>query len=478
MKTITIIPDAVALIQSNRAIGYSFEAAVADIIDNSISADAKYIDVRSGLDGDNSYLAIIDDGTGMTDEELLNAMRYGCVNPLEKRDSNDLGRFGLGMKVASLSQCSILTVISKKNSTIHGCQWNLQIVSKTGEWTACSFDSAECHGFPECETLDTWDSGTIVLWQDLDRIREKSISLEDTLNEYLQNLRSHIGMVFHRYISGDARHVAISINQSPIKATDPFLQSNSHTQPRPKQKIVYKNSTVTISPFILPHFKNMTSAERQQCDRTSAYRFQGFYVYRNKRLIIPGTWFGLKNRKELHDLARIMIDIPNTLDEVWNIDIKKSTADLPPDLKRKIINTLDDSLTRSVNVHRSRGRKVNSKTGFIWIKLDLGDHFRYEINREHPLIQHLMDSDDSELKDKIRILISMIEDSIPYESIIGDLAEKEATGISDDTGRIQKYLESATQFIENGADPEIVCQMEPYSLYPDLINYLRDRYAQ
>lgn len=478
MKKVTIVPSAAALIQSNRAIGYSFEAAVADIIDNSISANAKYVDIRSGLDGDNSYLAIVDDGTGMTGDELFNAMRYGSINPLEKRDLNDLGRFGLGMKVASLSQCSILTVISKKNTIINGCQWNLKIVSETGEWTACSFDSKECHDFPECETLDEWDSGTIVLWQDLDRIREKTASLEDTLNEYLQKLRLHLGMVFHRYISGDARHVTISINQAPVKAIDPFLQSNSHTQPRPRQKITYKNSTITISPYILPHFNNMTENERQQCDRTKAYRFQGFYVYRNRRLIIPGTWFGLRSRRELHDLARIMIDIPNTLDGEWNIDIKKSTADLPPDLKNKIISTLDDSLVRSVNVHRSRGRKVSSKTGFIWIKIDCGDHFRYEINREHPLVQELMSSNDSEYRNKIRLLISMIEDSVPYESIIGDLAEKEATGINNDDEQMQKYLEYAIQFIDNGADPEVVCQMEPYSLYPELINYLRDRYGQ
>ena len=118
MKTVTIVPSAAALIQSNRAIGYSFEAAVADIIDNSISADAKFVDIRSGLNGDDTYLAIIDDGMGMTSNELLNAMRYGSINPLEKRNLNDLGRFGLGMKVASLSQCSILTVISKKNTCV------------------------------------------------------------------------------------------------------------------------------------------------------------------------------------------------------------------------------------------------------------------------------------------------------------------------------------------------------------------------
>lgn len=478
METVTIVPDAEALIQSNRAIGYSFEAAVADVIDNSISADADFIDVRCGLNGDDTYVAIVDNGHGMTRNELIDAMRYGSNNPMESRTVNDLGRFGLGMKVASLSQCAILTVISKKNNEINGCQWNLKTISVHGDWVADMFDHLECSLFPESDVLDDWSSGTIVLWQNLDRIKEKTDSLEDTVNDYLQKLRVHLGMVFHRFISGDARHVTLSINQKPVKAIDPFLQSNSHTQSRPKQRIIYKGSTIVVSPFILPHFKNMSDEERIQCDRTSTYRFQGFYVYRNKRLIIPGTWFGLRSRKELHDLARIMIDIPNTLDGEWNIDIKKSTADLPPELKTRIMSTLDDSLMRSVDVHRSRGRKVSSKTGFIWSKIDCGDHYRYEINREHPLIKDILDIDDDEYRSKVSMLISIIEDSVPYESIIGDLAEKEATGVTDDNSRMRQYLDYAIQFIDNGADPEIVCQMEPYSLYPELIDYLRDRYGQ
>jgi len=477
MEEIIIIPYASALMQSNRAIGYSFEAAIADVIDNSISAEAKYVDVRSGLNGNNTYLAVIDDGVGMSKDELKDAMRYGSVNPLEKRSFNDLGRFGLGMKVASLSQCAILTVISKKDNNINGCQWSLEKVAESGNWTVSAFNSRECHEFPECEILDDWKTGTIVLWQDLDRIRNKSSSLEDTINDYLIKLRFHLGLVFHRYISGDAPHVAISINMSPVKAIDPFLHNNSHTQPRPPQHISYKGSKLIVSPFILPHFNNMTDEERSYCDRNRTYRFQGFYVYRNKRLIIPGTWFGLRSRKELHDLARIMIDIPNTLDGEWNIDIKKATADLPPELKNKIISTLDDSLTRSVSVHRSKGRKINSNIGFVWTKLDCGDHYRYEINRDHPLVKKILESSDPDVRYNLRMLISMIEETVPYESILGDLAEKETNGISKDSSEIQKHFEFAVQFIDNGADPDIVCQMEPFSLYPEVVEKLRNKYG-
>ena len=476
MENIVVLPYASALMQSNRAVGYSFEAAIADIIDNSIGADAKYIDVRSGLDGDNTYLAIVDNGHGMSKEELIDAMRYGSLNPLEKRNPGDLGRFGLGMKVASLSQCSKLTVISKKNGLMNGCQWALETVANSNNWTVSVFDSSECHNFPECETLDNWRAGTIVLWQNLDRIRDKSVSLEDTVNEYLIKLRSHLGLVFHRFISENASPVTISINSSPVKPIDPFLRNNSYTQTRPQQNIIYKGSTIIIRPYILPHFKNMTDEERNQCDRNKTYRFQGFYVYRNKRLIISGTWFNLHNRKELHDLARIMIDIPNTLDSEWNIDIKKSTADLPPELKNKVISTLDDSLIRSVNVHRSRGRKIDSNVGFVWFKVDYGSHYRYEINRNHPLVKKILESTDSKVRNDIKILVSMIEDTVPYESIISDLAEKEALGITNNEEQIQKYLAFAIQFIDNGADLEIVCQMEPYSLYPEIIRELRCRY--
>lgn len=138
MKAIDLPPFAPILIESTRAIGYSLEAAIADIIDNSIAADASNVHVRF-FPVDEPYLAIIDDGCGMDDEEITQAMQYGSANPLEERSRKDLGRFGLGLKTASLSQCRQLTVVSKKGSHYVGRRWDIDFVNSTGKSDAFSF---------------------------------------------------------------------------------------------------------------------------------------------------------------------------------------------------------------------------------------------------------------------------------------------------------------------------------------------------
>ena len=109
--TTPAIPEASSMIETFRAIGYSIEAAVADIIDNSISARAKNIWINFEWEGSETWLAVKDDGSGMNNDELVQAMRPDSKNPLDDRSTKDLGRFGLGLKTASFSQCRLLSVI-------------------------------------------------------------------------------------------------------------------------------------------------------------------------------------------------------------------------------------------------------------------------------------------------------------------------------------------------------------------------------
>ena len=118
-------PCAPALIESKRSLGYSFQSAVADLLANSISAKAENIYIFSSP-SDNPSLIIFDDGCGMSASQLYEAMRYGSSNPLDDRDTDDLGRFGLGMKSASLSQCRKLIVVSKQDREVNAYAWDLQ----------------------------------------------------------------------------------------------------------------------------------------------------------------------------------------------------------------------------------------------------------------------------------------------------------------------------------------------------------------
>ncbi|MDW7661873.1 MAG: ATP-binding protein [Bacillota bacterium] len=162
MKEKILIPYAPILVESTRSIGYSFEAALADIIDNSIGKNAKEINVRF-RSASHPYVAVIDDAQGMDEEELETAMRYGSKSSLDERDERDLGRFGLGLKMASMSQCRKLTVISKKEGKIHAAQWDLDHIVKKGDWSLLRFNNQEIKNLLLVDELKKQASGTIVI---------------------------------------------------------------------------------------------------------------------------------------------------------------------------------------------------------------------------------------------------------------------------------------------------------------------------
>lgn len=164
-------PFAPILMESTRAIGYSIESAIADVIDNSIAAKASKIDIDFfPLDG--AYISILDNGKGMDENELVKAMQYGSRNPLDKRSSLDLGRYGLGMKTASLSQCRVLTVISKQNDIVVGAQWNLNHVNEAQSWSLIILDEQEIKSKNNWEKLADYRHGTLVIWEETDSLLE------------------------------------------------------------------------------------------------------------------------------------------------------------------------------------------------------------------------------------------------------------------------------------------------------------------
>ena len=197
MRTKSLPPYAPTLIESTRAIGYSLEAAVADIIDNSIAANAVNVDIYF-FPVDGAYIAILDNGSGMNEKEINIAMQYGSKNPTEERDKKDLGRFGLGLKTASLSQCRCLTVISKQGERLEGRQWDIDHVIEVGDWSLIILDEEEINEFPQVEELKKYESGTLVIWQKLDRLKAGEINFELSLGRKIDRVRNHLSLVYHR----------------------------------------------------------------------------------------------------------------------------------------------------------------------------------------------------------------------------------------------------------------------------------------
>lgn len=474
------IPFAPSLIESMRSLGYSFESAIADLIDNSISANAKRIDIKLSM-SDNPYVVIFDDGHGMTDSEIEEAMRYGSKSPLDKRDKNDLGRFGLGLKSASLSQCRKLVVISKKNNEVLGYSWDLDFVIENGAWMLIGYSEDELQQFPEIELLDNVKSGTYILLQHFDRIEESTDNLKSTLSNHMDSTINHLSLVFHRFLE---KKLTMYINNQIIEPKDPFLTENKATQVKRTQNVDIKGTTITVKPYILPHLTKLTKEDLRKVGSKEKLRTeQGFYVYRNQRLIIWGTWFRLERKDELSKLARVMVDIPSELDYMWNIDIKKSSANLPDIIKKRLYSCVLESVGCSEVVHTYRGRRVTSDPiDYIWERIENRENcFEYRINRDLPQIRILEETLDKNQLKNFNDILRQLEEGFPTTALYIDVAK----GKIHDEKAIVKNEEMYNELHEkiiyaknNGMDymayAELFMKSEPYCEYKEVVEKIRE----
>lgn len=336
MKEKIVVPYAPILVESTRSIGYSFEAAVADIIDNSISASASEIRVAFSSK-DPQFLCIEDNGWGMTAPELENAMRYGSQSSTATRRKDDLGRFGLGLKMASLSQCRKVTVMTKKEGITCAACWDLDYIIQQGNWSLQFYSEEEIENIPGYVYLKLKDSGTVVIWEQFDRLRQGAAQVQKVFDEKIELTRKHLALVFHRFINDEnpKNRLAIFFNGELVKGIDPFLTKHPATQPLSEQVLRIASDEIRVKPFVLPYMSKLSKQDIEMLGGKDELRQQqGFYIYRNKRLIIWGTWFRLIKQNELGKLARVRVDIPNSLDDIWEIDIKKSRASLPHFIKK------------------------------------------------------------------------------------------------------------------------------------------------
>lgn len=419
----TLIPDAYNLLESQRSVGYTFETAVADIIDNSISARSKKILINANTD--ERILSITDNGIGMNKQELLQAMKYGSKSSLDSRDKDDLGRFGLGLKMASFSQCRRLTVISKQNNLIIGAVWDLDLVKEKNSWIIQLLSEDEINKNFNLETLEEFSSGTIVQWEKFDKF-EQHADFKNNFDETIERTEDHLSLVFHRFLqSGE---LSIYLNKRKIDYVDPFFTSNKSTQPKSPDVILEKkrNSRIEIQPFIVPYQNKLTQKERNILKKYENNQLNpGLYVYRNKRLIAWGKWFKLVRPNELANLAKIQIDIPNTMDDLWEIDVKKSQLKIPSSIREQLKSIISKSIGESERVYRYRGTIRNKDCmHYIYNRLEKDESVVYQINRENPIIQQLQNNLTDHDNRLLNLLLNQLEDFLPLESIQYDMASK------------------------------------------------------
>lgn len=418
-------PRAASLTASLRDLGYSLETAIADLIDNSISAGATDIQILCDMSRSIPALVIADNGSGMTESEVVAAMRHGAMDPRTERGPKDLGRFGLGLKTASFSQCRRLTVVSSVKGQLAAAEWNLAKVEEDDDWFISILEKDEIEILPFIERIP--DNGTLVIWQDLDRLLEDETGQrrDEIVNEKLLAAERHLALVYHRYLAGEVkgRHkLAICINGHPVTAFDPFCRKNQATQILQEEKVWIGDVPILMQPYILPHHSRLTATEWDYYqDRSDFISNQGVYIYRNERLMAWGDWFRIIPKGEATKLARVKIDFPNCLDELWTIDIKKSRARPPHAVRERLRQIINQISSRSVTVHRGRGQRLfQENQAPLWERYIDHDGIRYAINAGHPLVTSLFAQLKSSELATVRLLLDSIAASLPIEMIYSD----------------------------------------------------------
>lgn len=479
-------PKASAMINTFRAFGYNLQTAIADIIDNSISAKAENIWITYEWQGSDSWVKIEDDGVGMDSLKLIEAMTPGSKNPNDEREISDLGRFGLGLKTSSFSQCKSLTVATKREgfSLLKRC-WDLDFVNETGKWSLLDYIADEKH----LDSVLQREKGTMVLWEKLDRLAGNShVENEAARTVFMEEfslMEDHLSLVFHRYI--EKRKLKIWVNGNFIEAWDPFMKNEDGSQLIGDEYL--DNDTVHVKCYVLPHISKIDSETRVKAKTEDWYKYQGFYIYRNERLLLYGDWLGLFSKNEHYKNARILIDISNELDHEWKIDIKKATASPSVKVRKDLLRLGRMARQSAANIYRFRGNRIildDTLSSFdfqsVWKASKNRDGaVNYYINKEHPIIKNSLEAEII-TKNNINSILKLVGDTTPVEAIIQNYSEKpeslELRGVNKelDSATIQLALRMFESLKISGINKDIaikqILNIQPFNDFPQLIEHL------
>jgi hypothetical protein len=426
------------MLESLRGLGYSLPTALADLIDNSIAANSSEVAVHLEWAGSQSWVRIVDNGDGMDDASLETGMRLGARDPRAVRATSDLGRFGLGLKTASFSQARRLTVASRQNGGPVAClRWDLDLIGQESglEWPI--FEGPASGSEQLFVPLEQMEHGTVVLWEKLDRIVTDGFGATDMI-ELADRIEAHLAMTFHRLLEGNQPTLRFLLNGRRIQPWDPYLIGHPGKALESPEYRILHTTGVTVQCHVLPHRDMLKSIEREAAAGPGGWTQQeGFYVYRNKRLLLAGGWLGLGDagkpwlRDEAHRLARIRLDIPNTADADWKINILKSKASPPVRLRSQ--------LSRLASETRDTARRVFAHRGFTQVSSTRSDAVpeawqvrrsahgtSYRIARDHDLVASILNRAGA-LKPDILALLRLIEETVPIQRIWLDTAEDTET---------------------------------------------------
>lgn len=487
----SVPPCPADLIESLRDFGYTLPSALADLIDNSLASQAAKVRVIVEPTTPAPHIAILDDGHGMAEARLIEAMRMGSLGPLAPRGQSDLGRFGLGMKTASLSQGRCLTVITKQQGDRHTSvrRWDLAHVRRVADWQLLA-EPTELSG-RYARTIEAARHGTAVVIEQLDRAAFLNLpepALASSLATTLDGIRRHLGMVFHRFISEDG--FEIRLGETAIQPWDPYLSDLSTRLPSERLKLPGNEGAIEVTPFVLPHHSHLSDDQHDYIAGPHGWNaHQGFYIYRCRRLIVPGTWLNLKLRKEEHyKLARIRVDLPNTMDSSWHLNVMKSHVAPPASLWDDFKRIASDVRRQASDVYRLRGeRQAPSQERpdhFMWRRQSTRTGVRYTIDRSHPVLRALLHTGCPH-EQLLGEVLSLIESTVPVASMLQEPQKTldgsvQAEPPVDLESLISMVFHAEQYFIRTGKKPtdarNLVLSCEPFVRFREgILDRLRER---
>jgi hypothetical protein len=459
LEVINLSPPASSLIESIRSIGYSFDAAIADIVDNSISAGALEISITLTYHDEKSIsITILDNGTGMPPGGLRMAMSLGGRGPSDNRESHELGRFGLGLKTASFSQASTLTVLSRVDSLhkYYGIEWDLNRVINSNRWDALELSSEDCDQEILKYHLPQFQKGTAVIWSNCDRLvqgAEGHDELSNHLNRLLEDLKKKLSLIFHKYL--DKYHLHISVNGVSLRPMDPFAIKGKDglatSQLLFNESKTVEGSEIGIAGYLLPHISRMggTNREREISIDGEHTAAQGLYLYRNDRLIAYGGWQQIIRKTEANKLARLEISFGNDADHLWQLDIKKSTATLPVSLRSRLRDLIRGISSRSNEVFVRRVQMKKSNPNSVWQRVYDKDakSITYQIDRGQPIVEKLLANFEGK-EEIVDDLLIFIENTFPVDLISNDVIAGDGA-INKSSEEIQSQISELAEIVSN-----------------------------
>lgn len=347
IEEIILEPDPARIMEGLRDTGYEFNTAMADIVDNSIAARASIIKIKIDLKPDNKIAVYVaDNGEGMDMAGLKNAMKYGST---ERIDPSSLGKFGLGLKTASTAFCRCLSVLSRSESSEYNkvC-WDLDEICKINKWKLLQPEITS----DEIEILEDVTggaSGTLVIWEKVDRLMKDykvDINRKKAFDKMIEKLKFHISMVYQRFLDKTFKgvnHVSIYVNDELIEPWDPFCtnEENSHMIASEEIPVEFPNgdkASFKVEAWLLPRVESFSSPEAHKMARVSN-DMEGFYVYRENRLIHNGDWLDMFVKDPHISLLRVNFSFDHKLDDAFNVDIKKSRILLNDGIYEYLSNT-------------------------------------------------------------------------------------------------------------------------------------------